>query len=159
MLERQTNPYDQLDIESYLARQLHTIATSTLGTIVLGGLITSIAKHLGHGEFLAQLTPIEGACTIDLTTLTAMHRIAFDEDDYYLVFSATSAHHLLSNLAYSLRNPDTWKFPLMGSDDDFEEEVPASPPPPTHDVVTEVDNVQILVAIQSMDAHLQAMDN
>jgi len=38
---------DQLDSGSFLARQLHSAAVSTIGRIVIGGIITTIARFLG----------------------------------------------------------------------------------------------------------------
>jgi len=38
---------DQLDPGSFLARQLHSAIVSTKGRIVIGGIITTIARFLG----------------------------------------------------------------------------------------------------------------
>ena len=38
---------DELDPCSFLARQLHSAAVSTKGRIVIGGIITTIARFMG----------------------------------------------------------------------------------------------------------------
>jgi len=38
---------DQLDVGSFLARQLHNVAVNNKGGIVIGGIITTIARFLG----------------------------------------------------------------------------------------------------------------
>ena len=38
----------QLDPSSFLARQLYSVAVSTIGRIVIGGIVTTIARFLGN---------------------------------------------------------------------------------------------------------------
>jgi len=38
---------DRIDLGSFLARQLYSVTTSTKGWIIIGGMITSIARSLG----------------------------------------------------------------------------------------------------------------
>ncbi|TKY63517.1 hypothetical protein E2542_SST13391 [Spatholobus suberectus] len=103
-------------------------------------------------------SPAPKHCQLQFRT----YRLTQDGDGFYFVDSQTGSRHLLPNAAYSLQNHVGWKFPLVDLDVDSDEDVPIFPPPSPPVLAPggteEVDNTQILAAIRSMDARLQAME-
>lgn len=163
MMENREEP---IDSGSHLARQFQSISNTSHGAIVNGGLITTIAKHLGYHAWLDQLEPLPGSRTINFATCSSMNCIAKDEDDkYYFVVTQSGVHHQLPNPTYTVKNRATRQFPLEPLEDlppAAEEAAPAdeeaAPEQPPLHPGPEVDNAAILAAIQSMDNRLKQMD-
>ena len=175
MVERRDEP---IDSGAYLARHFQAIANTDAGLIVNGGLVTTIAIHLGYRNWVEQLDALEGTRSIGLPTLQAMQCItADDNNNYYFVVSQTGAHYRLPAPQYSIRHGELM-FPLQpptpsadegheGQADEEEEagagehiphDSPVHEEPPLQTELPSIDNFHLMAALRGIENRLQEMD-
>ncbi|KAL2894718.1 DNA polymerase III PolC-type [Bienertia sinuspersici] len=101
-----------IDIGAFLIRQMlsNVKKETTSGAIVLGGLITPIALHLGHSDRLIQDGLVEGSDSIDISACSFMGWIHKKEGTVLWRLGNDDEEELPPPKAMTLRVQENWSF-------------------------------------------------
>lgn len=115
----------------FLAKQIHKVVNAQKGVLVMGGLITPIARALGIDSI--GLEQPRGSCRLNLESCITMKMIARESNCYCLLFRDTNFTLPLPNQRRTIvHNSENWRIkPTKDEEDDEATPMDPAPPPPS----------------------------